>query len=87
MTELILKNRVSQRKLDSIVFFLRTWGVDAEIKTAATKKIEDTNELFAESFGMWADRDIDIKEIRKNTYKRRTKYRYCILTKPYPKWR
>jgi predicted regulator of amino acid metabolism with ACT domain len=30
-------------------------------------------EIFAESFGMWADRNIDIKEIRKNNYERRTK--------------
>jgi hypothetical protein len=33
----------------------------------------DTKGLFAETFGMWANRDIDIKEIRKKTYERRTK--------------
>ena len=33
----------------------------------------DTKDLFSETFGMWANRDIDIKEIRKKTYERRTK--------------
>jgi len=28
--------------------------------------------LFAESFGMWADRDIDIKKIRKEIHEKRT---------------
>jgi len=30
--------------------------------------------LFAETFGMWADRDIDLKKIRKERRERRTKY-------------
>ena len=30
--------------------------------------------LFAESFGMWADRDIDIKKLRKGIYEKRTKH-------------
>jgi hypothetical protein len=34
---------------------------------------ESTTELFAETFGMWADRDINIKEIRQKTRERRTK--------------
>ncbi len=73
MTELILKSNIDKQKLDSIIIFLKSWGIDAEIKSTATKKSTDTNDLFAESFGMWADRDIDIKKIRQKAYERRTK--------------
>jgi hypothetical protein len=73
MTELILKNNIDRQKLDSIIIFLKSWGIDAEIKSTEIKKNADTKTLFAESFGMWAERDIDIKEIRQTAYKRRTK--------------
>jgi hypothetical protein len=72
MTELILKNRVDRQRLNSIVIFLKSWGIEAEIKTTTTPKIE-VKEPFSQSFGMWADRDIDIKKIRQKTYERRTK--------------
>jgi len=72
MTELILKNRIDRQKLNSIVIFLKSWGIDAEIKTIKTPKIK-VEEPFSQSFGMWEDRDIDIKKIRQMAYKRRTK--------------
>ena len=72
MTELILKNRIDRQRLNSIVTFLKAWGVDAEIKTTATSKIK-VKEPFSQSFGMWADRDINIKTIRHQTHERRTK--------------
>jgi len=73
MTELILKNKVDRQKLNSIVIFLKTWGIDAEIKTTADPKKEYAEEPFSQSFGMWANRDIDIKKIRQKGYERRTK--------------
>jgi len=72
MTELIFKNRIDKKKLDSIIFFLKSWNIDVEIKTISSKK-EKKEKLFSESFGMWADRDIDIKEIRQKARERRTK--------------
>ena len=72
MTELILKNRIDRQRLNSIVIFLKSWGIDAEIKTNTIPKIK-VEEPFSQSFGMWEDRDIDIKKIRKKTYERRTK--------------
>ncbi len=72
MTELVLKGRISQKKLDSIINFLKSWDIDVEVKaTAATKKADENP--FAESFGMWADRDIDIKAIRQKNREQRTK--------------
>jgi hypothetical protein len=73
MTELILKNKVDRKRLNSIVIFLKSWGIDAEIKTISTQKKDDEEEPFSQSFGMWADRDIDINKIRQEAYERRTK--------------
>ena len=73
MTELILKNRLDRKQINSIVIFLKSWGIDAEIKTIATQKKTNKEEPFSRSFGMWADRDINIKEIRKKVYEQRTK--------------
>ena len=73
MTELILKNKIDRQKLNSIIMFLKSWGIDAEVKTTSTHRKVDAEELFSQSFGMWAGRDIDVKAIRQNTYKRRTK--------------
>jgi len=72
MTELILKNGVNRQRLNSIVIFLKSWGIDAEVKTTTTSKMK-VEEPFSQSFGMWADRDIDIKKLRQKTYERRTK--------------
>jgi len=58
MTELILKNRISKQKLDSIVYFLKMLNIDVEIKNSAHKK-SVKKDPFAETFGMWEDRDND----------------------------
>ena len=73
MTELILKNKIDRQKLNSIVLFLKSWGIDAEIKTTAVPKKANAAEPFSQSFGMWANRDIDIKKIRQKAHERRTK--------------
>ena len=73
MTELILKDNIDRQKLDSIIFFLNSLNVETEIKSTDVVKETDSNELFAETFGMWANRDINIKEIRQKVNERRTK--------------
>ena len=67
MTELVLKNRISKQKLDSIVYFLRMLNVDVEIKNSARRKVIK-KDPFAEVFGIWADRDIDAKTLRKQAW-------------------
>ena len=67
MTEIILKNKVSKQKLDSIIYFLRILNVEAEIKNSTQKKVTK-KDPFAETFGMWADRDIDGKTLRKQAW-------------------
>jgi len=67
MTELVLKNRVSKQKLDSIVYFLRMLNVNVEVKNSVREKVVK-KDPFAETFGMWADRDIDATILRKQAW-------------------
>jgi len=67
MTELVLKNRVNKQKLDSIIYFLKMLNVDVEVKNLAQKKVIK-KDPFAETFGMWADRDIDATTLRKQAW-------------------
>jgi len=73
MTELILKNKIERQKLDSMIVFLKSWGIDVEVRTTATTKKGGAKGLFAKSFGMWEGRDMDIRQIRQKAYERRTK--------------
>ena len=38
MTELLLKNNIGDKKLNSIVSFLKSWGVDVEVRTHHTQR-------------------------------------------------
>ncbi|MCL2649786.1 MAG: hypothetical protein FWD60_02020 [Candidatus Azobacteroides sp.] len=67
MTELVLKNRVSRQKLDSIVYFLKTLNVEVEIKKSIQKKVAK-KDPFAEVRGIWSDRDIDGTTLRKQAW-------------------
>ena len=67
MTELVLKDRISKRKLDAIVYFLRMLNIEVEVKKSAQKKIVK-KDPFAEVHGIWADRDIDAKTLRKRAW-------------------
>ena len=67
MIELILKNRVSKQKLDSIVYLLKILNVDVEIKNSTDKKVAK-EDPFAEVRGIWADRDIDATTLRKKAW-------------------
>jgi hypothetical protein len=73
MMELILNDKIERKKLEALLVFLKSWDIDAEVRTITTKK-ESTKKLFEKTFGMWADRDIDIKDIRQKTYKRRIRH-------------
>jgi hypothetical protein len=64
MTQLILKNQIEQQKLDILLFLLKTWNIDAEVKAMPVNS-DEKYISFSESFGLWKDRDIDAKELRK----------------------
>jgi hypothetical protein len=65
MTELILKNSISRTKMDALLTFLNTWGLDAEVKptrrtpTAKEKHIAEFKEAIRQTEAM-------VKDIRQN---------------------
>jgi hypothetical protein len=65
MTELILNNRISQTKMDALLTFLNTWGIDASVKqekrkpTAKEKHIAEFKEAIRQTEEM-------VKDIRLN---------------------
>jgi hypothetical protein len=71
MAQIIIKSPISQFQLDALLQLLKAWDVDAEIKAPAkrTKKTRtesvEKEDFFAETRGMWADYDIDAKELRR----------------------
>ena len=68
MVQLILKNEVAQSKLDALLYFLRSWDIDAEIKVVGTPIPKDKSE-FSLSAGIWKDNPIDAEELRKQAWK------------------
>jgi hypothetical protein len=72
MTELVLKNRVNKKKIDSILLFLKTLNIDAEVKRRSGQKINAHEhngfDPFAEVRGIWADRDIDGRKLRNEAW-------------------
>ena len=72
MTELVLKGKISRKKIKSMVDFLNSWGIEVEIKDAPEEE-QRSSVPFTESFGTWKGRDMNIKEIRQKNLERRTK--------------
>jgi len=72
MTEILLKSNINTQQLNSLIWFLRSWNIEAEVKSSQVRR-RDAEDPFAEVRGIWANRDYNLKEVRKQTYKRRTK--------------
>ena len=69
MTQLIFKNDLEKNKLDALLHFLKTWNIDAELKTS-TSKVEKKQNEFSLSSGIWKDYDMDAKELREKAWSR-----------------
>jgi len=72
MTEILLKSNINSQQLNSLIWFLRSWNIEAEVKSSNTISADD-EDPFAEVRGIWANRDYDLKEVRKQIRDRRTK--------------
>ncbi|WP_143009004.1 hypothetical protein [Pedobacter terrae] len=69
MTAIILKNNIEQRKIDALLDFLKSWDIDAELKT--TDKLEPSDAAeFSLSQGIWSDYDVNSEELRDQAWKR-----------------
>jgi hypothetical protein len=84
MTQLVLKNDIHPFQLNVLLQLLKSWNIKAETLPTAANTVaevpastvsEKPYTLFSESFGMWKDRDIDAKELRRQAsgYDRRTR--------------
>lgn len=68
MQQLILKKDIEQTKMDALLNFLKSWDIEAELKTSPiiAKKKSD----FSLSAGIWKDYNIGAKELRKQAWER-----------------
>jgi hypothetical protein len=74
MTQLIFKNGIEQSKMNVLLGLIKSWDIEAEMfpPTTYTEIKEpvstDAVDPFSEIRGMWADRDIDDKELRRRAW-------------------
>jgi hypothetical protein len=67
MQEIILKKDLSKSKMDALIQFLKSWDIEAEIKTIRKSDKIDKHE-FPLTAGIWKDYDIDTKDLRNKTW-------------------
>ncbi|GHV10432.1 hypothetical protein FACS1894162_4470 [Bacteroidia bacterium] len=69
MTQIILKNQIEQKKLETLLFLLNSWEIDAEIKetTNVKEKVKKDTSLTL-SVGLWKDRNINDQELRNKAW-------------------
>ncbi|WP_436415517.1 hypothetical protein [Petrimonas sp.] len=72
MTELILKEEIGDDKLKALLDFLKTWGVDVEVRNRDSKKAASVSQKddFPFSIGLWDDYEIDDKTLRQDAWKK-----------------
>jgi hypothetical protein len=73
MTQLTLKTDIDPKKLDALIYFLNSWDIDAEINITPmsnniVREQPVKNDPFAETRGMWADYDINDRELRRRAW-------------------
>jgi hypothetical protein len=71
MQQLILKQELSQSKIDALISFLKSWGVDAELKSTLKKEDKVLASEFTLNTSIWKDREIDSQELRKQLWNRK----------------
>ena len=70
MTEIILTKDLDNTKLKALLAFLKSWGIEAELKKTVTKTI-NTNSEFSLTAGLWSDYQLDSEELRKQAWQRK----------------
>lgn len=64
MTQIILKDDIDQSKIDALLFFLKSWDIDVELKTTENKK----SSKFSLSKGIWNDYNVNAEELRNKAW-------------------
>ena len=70
MTELILKKDIDEKKMKALLAFLKSWGIDVELKTTFSKTTKKTQE-FSLANGLWENYEINSSELRKKAWLRK----------------
>jgi len=72
MTELVLKQDIDDNKMKALLEFLKSWGIDVEIKTKIDKavKVTKNRDAFSLSAGLWEDYQINSSELRTKAWQR-----------------
>jgi len=73
MTQLTLKKQINDSQMSILLHLLKSWNIDTEVTYRETQAQPKQYKLFEKTFGMWANRDIDLKKIRQGIYEKRTK--------------
>lgn len=68
MQQIILKKDIDKAKIDALLNFLKTWNIEAELKTSSIKAKEESE--FSLSTGLWKDYNIDANELRSKAWNR-----------------
>jgi hypothetical protein len=63
MTQITFKTELDKNKMEALLHFLRSWGIEAEVKSSLSSQSEDNSD-FPLTVGLWKDRDIDAKKLR-----------------------
>ena len=73
MTQLTFKNRIDDSQMNILLHLLKSWNIEADITHKQAQIQPKQRKLFEKTFGIWADREVDIKKIRQDIYEKRTK--------------
>lgn len=68
MTEIILKDKIEQGKIDALLTFLKSLDIDAELRTTEEQKSTEAV-VFSLAKGIWSDYNIDSAELRQKAWK------------------
>ncbi|WP_395054439.1 hypothetical protein [Flavobacterium sp.] len=69
MTQLIFKNDLEQNKIDALLQFLKSWNIEAELKTVS-KKRTNKNTSFSLATGIWKDNPLTAEDLRNKSWKK-----------------
>ena len=74
MTQLTFKNRINDSQMNILLHLLKSWNIEADVTYQQILIKPKQHKLFEKTFGIWADREIDIKKIRQEIHAKRTKH-------------
>lgn len=72
MTELILKKHIDDDKLKTLLDFLKSWGLDVEVRHRKDKETVSAKGAFPFSVGLWEDYAVNSETLRLKAWNRNT---------------